>query len=1005
MVDKVGAVLVIGAGVGGLRAALDLAESGFKAYLVDSNPGIGGTVPQLDKWFPDNGCELCKLLPVFSRDGCSQFCLRRDMAHPNIELLPNSQIQEVTGEAGNFEVTINSVSRWVKTERCTGCRLCAEVCPVEVPDEYNDGLQLRKAIYVRSPQAIPNFYCIDRETCTKCGKCIEVCPTNAIDLNLPDESQKVAVGAIIVSSGFQEFDAAEMGQYGFNRYANVLNNLQVERLLASGGRTTGELLRPSDEKVPKKVGFLQCVGSRDTERNYCSTACCMYTLKEAILIKEKYPDTEVIIFYMDMRAFGKGYHRYYQQAQELGVKFVHSRVSVIRENPKTKNLLLLTRAEDGTDIRSEYDLVVLAAAQCPSARATELNQALGVDVNQWGFIQSQDWWQTRTSKEGIYVCGSAAAPADIADSVIQAGAAACEAATLLASARDQLVEAEAESVASAASDEDTKVAVIICQCGEEITAAVNTAQVAEFAQTLPDVTSVEEVRFLCLPETLEEVKKSITKSGANRVIFAACAPYHYHRLLGNTMREAGIDPSLWQLVNIREQLAWVHKDDQAQATEKAKKILAATVDRIRGQEPLRITPMTVEQKALVIGAGVSGMVAALSLAEQGFETYLVEKSAETGGHAGEAYYNLGNEDPQAFINDLRKKVKNSSQIHLYPETGVVEVNGRSGNFSSILKAADDTTTEIIHGAIIVATGAEDYVPTEYQYGQNDKIITQKELQQLLVKNGLGKPTTVVMIQCVGSRDEGHPYCNRTCCSDAIVNALNIKEQSPETEVYVLNRDIITYAFREEYYSKARETGVLFIRFNQEDPPEVNATDKAITIRVNDPVLPGKLEIDADLLVLSTGIVTGDNRALAETLSIELNEDGFFREVDTKFRPVDTAIDGIFICGRANAPRNLDEEIAQAQAAAQRAVNILSRKELQSGRIVSEVNARRCSYCGICVTTCPFNARWLDEDEHVAVVDEALCQACGACVAACPNSAAKLRGYRDKQILSVIEAVL
>ena len=1005
MQDKVGAVLVIGAGVGGLRAALDMAESGFRAYLVDSSPGIGGTAPQLDKWFPDNGCELCKLLPVFSRDGCSQFCLRRDMAHPNIELMPNSRVEKVTGEAGNFKVTVNSVSRWVKTERCTGCGLCAEVCPVEVPDEYNDGLQMRKAIYVRSPQAIPNFYCIDRETCTRCGKCVEVCPTSAIDLDLPDESREISVGAIIVSSGFQEFDTAMMGQYGFGRYANVLNNLQVERLLASGGRTAGELLRPSDEKVPKKVAFLQCIGSRDAERNYCSTACCMYALKEAILIKEKYPDTEVTIFYMDIRAFGKGYHRYYMQAQELGVQFVHSRVSVIKENPKTKDLLLLARTEDGTDIRSEYDLVVLAAAQCPSSRAIELSQALGVDANQWGFIQGQDVWQTRTSKEGIYVCGSAVAPADIADSVMQAGAAACEAATLLSSARGQLVESEAESVKPPSGDEEAKVAIIICQCGEEITAVVDTAQVAEFARTLPGVTSVEEVAFLCLPEMLEEVKKNVKKSVANRVIFAACAPYHYHRLLSETMREAGIHPSLWQLVNFREQLAWVHKDNPAQATEKAKKILAMTVDKMRNQVPLTVTPMPVEQQALVIGAGVSGMVAALSLAEQGFETHLVDKAAEPGGHSGSVHYSLGNEDPQAFLNDLREKVTSNSGIHFYPETELIEVTGHSGNFSSILKAADDTTTEIEHGAIVVATGAEDYVPTEYQYGQSDKIITQKELQQLLAEDKLGKPATVVMIQCVGSRDEEHPYCNRTCCSDAIVNALKIKEQSPETEVYVLNRDIMTYAFRELFYLKARETGVLFIRFNQNNPPEVNTTDKAITVRVDDPVLPGKLEIDADLLVLSTGIVPGDNQAVADTLSLDLNEDGFFREVDTKFRPVDTVIDGIFICGRANAPRNLDEEVVQAQAAAQRAVNILSRKELQSGRIVSEVDARRCSGCGLCVTTCPFNARWMDEERNIAVVEEALCQACGVCVATCPNSAAKLRSYRDKQILSMIEAVL
>jgi len=1005
MQDKVGAVLVIGAGVSGLRAALDLAESGFRAYLVDSSPGIGGTVPQLDKWFPDNQCEMCKLLPVFSRDDCSQLCLRRDMAHPNIELLPNSRVDMVTGEAGNFEVTVKTMSRWVKSERCTGCGLCPEVCPVEVPDEYNDGLQTRKAIYVHSPQAIPNFYCIDRETCTRCGKCIEVCPTNAIDLDLPDESRKVAVGAIIVSSGFQEFDAAQMGQYGFGRHANVLNNLQVERLLSSGGKTEGKLLRPSDGQVPRKVAFLQCVGSRDAKRNYCSTACCMYALKEAILIKEKYPDTEVTIFYMDIRAFGKGYHRYYQKAQDLGVNFIHSRVSTLRENPRTKNLLVLARAEDGADISSEFDLVVLSAAQCQSAHTAELSKALGVDVNGWGFIQSDGWWQTRTSKEGVYVCGSAAAPADIADSVIQASAAACEASVLLASARDQLVGAEAESTAPTAGDEDAKVAVFICRCGQEIASVVDTRQVAEFARALPGVTSVEEVEFLCLPETLEDIKKSVTASGANRVVFAACAPYHYQRLLGRTMREAGIDPSWWQLVNFREQLAWVHRDSKPQATEKARRILAMTVEKLRDQEPLSITPMPVEHQGLVIGAGISGMVAALSLVEQGFEVRLVEKSAEPGGHSGDVRHSLGNEDPQAFINALREKVTANPNIHLHPETEVVEVTGHSGNFHSKLRAADETIVEIEHGVVIVATGAEDYVPTEYQYGQNDRIITQRELQKRLAEDTLGNPSTVVMIQCVGSRDEEHPYCSRTCCSDAIVNALKIKEQSPDTQLLLLNRDIMTYAFREECYAQAREAAVLFIRYELDNKPVVTATDGTITVQVDDPVLPGKLEIDADLLVLSTGIVPADNEKLAETLSLELTEDGFFKEVDTKFRPVDTIIDGIFICGRANAPRNLDEEVVQAQAAAQRAANVLSRKELQSGRIVSEVNARKCSGCELCVTTCPFNARWMDEDRRVAVVEEALCQACGTCVAVCPNSAAKLRGYKEKQMLSLIEAVL
>ncbi len=1005
MPDRVGAVLVLGAGVAGLRAALDLAESGFKAYLVDTRPGIGGTVPQLDKWFPDNGCELCKLLPVFSRDECTQLCLRREMAHPNIELLPYSSLTGLTGEAGNFKATIRLMSRWVKTERCTGCGLCAEVCPVEVPDEWNDGLTMRKAAYVRHPQAIPNFYAIDRDACTRCGKCVEVCPTNAIELEMKDTNRQLEVGAVIVAAGFQEFDSARLGQYGFGRFDNVLTNLQVERLLSSGGRTAGELRRPSDGKVPRRVDFLQCVGSRDAERNYCSTACCMYALKEAILIKEKYPSTEVNIYYMDMRAFGKGYHRYYVKAQEMGINFIRSRVSAIKQHPRTKSLYLLARAEDGTLINAESDMVVLAAAQCPSARTAELARILGVETDEWGFIRTDSWYGTRTSQPGIYVCGSAAGPADISDSVIQASAAACEASTLLYRERSTADRPEPAPEEPRLLDVDPKTAVFICRCGQEIAAVVDTAAVADFVRGLPAVVSVEEVDFLCLPETLEHVRQSLAGSGANRVVFAACAPYYYQRLLGETMQQAGIERAWWQLVNIREQLAWVHKDAPRAATEKAKRIVAAAVDRLHHQAPLRVTPMPLDHTGLVIGSGISGMVAAISLAEQGFEAHLVERSPEPGGHTTGIHYTLELKEPQAFFEELRARVKTDPRVHFYPESEVVEVSGHTGDFRSVVRSARGGEQEIRHGAIIIATGAEDYVPTEYLYGQHERVITQKELQQRLAEGKLGTPGTVVMIQCVGSRDEEHPYCSRTCCSEAISNALAIKEKSPGTQVYILNRDIMTYGLREQFYTRAREAGVLFMRYHPDRKPQVTARGDFLLVSNEDPALPGRLDIEADLVVLSTGIVPGNNTELARLLSAELDSDGFFRDVDTKFRPVDTPVDGIFICGHANAPRNLDEEILQAQAAAQRAVNVLSRPTLRSGRVVSEVNARRCSACWLCIDTCPFKARRMDEDRHVAVVEEALCQGCGVCVALCPNSAARLRSHYEEQLFSAIETVL
>ncbi len=759
MTDQVSAVLVIGAGVGGIRAALDLAESGFRVYLIDRSPRIGGTLAQLDKWFPDNQCELCKLLPVFSRDECSQFCLRRDIAHPNIELLPNTMIEKVEGKAGNFKVSIRTESRWVRSNRCTGCGLCVDICPVAVPDEFNEGLQNRKAIYVSNPQAIHNIYAVDREHCTRCGKCVEICPTDAIDPDLPDDSRELAAGAIIVSTGFEDFNSAQMGQYGFGRYPNVLNNIQLERLLASGGSSGGKLIRPSDGKAPQKVAFLQCVGSRDMKRNYCSTACCMYALKEAILIKEQNPQAEVTIFHMDLRALGKGYYRYYLQAKDSGINFTRCRVSTLRENPKSRDLLLLARAEDGSSINSEFNLVVLAAAQCPSSYTAELSQVLGVNLNRWGFIESQDFWQVGTSRDGIYACGSSVAPADISETVIQASAAACEASMLLSSARCQLAGRKGIPEEQTSTDEDARIAVFLCQCGDEIASIVDLERIITFANDLPGVVHAEYIAYLCMPESLNKVKQMVIEAGANRVILAACAPYHYQRLFDEAMTEAGLDSSLWQLLNFREQNAWVHKDNKPLATKKAQSVLAMAAEQLIAQEVLPVASAPVNHQGLVIGGGISGLVA------------------------------------------------------------------------------------------------------------------------------------------------------------------------------------------------------------------------------------------------------GDNQELAGLFSLELNEDGFFKEVDTKFRPVDTLIDGIFVCGLANAPMNLREEITQAQAAAQRAASVLSKNQLESGRIVSEVNARKCSGCGLCVTVCPYNARWIDEERRVAVVEEPLCQGCGTCVALCPNGAAKLRGSNEKQVFSMIEAAL
>lgn len=1003
----VGAVLVVGAGIGGIKCALELAESGFQVYLCDRSPAIGGTLTQLDKWFPDNHCEMCKILPTFSRDECSQFCLRRGLFHPNIKIFPLSTLEKLEGEAGDFLATISVKPRGVNEDLCIGCDLCSQVCPVEVDSEFNEGLEKRKAIYLRHPLAMPNSYAIDWDNCTKCGDCVEKCPTNAIDLSQQEEIEAIEVGAIVLATGFEEFRPQTLAQYGHRRYPNVLTSIELERILSPNGPTGGKLLRPSDSASPKSIAFLQCIGSRDRERDYCSAACCMYALKEAMLVKEANPDIDVHIFFMDLRAFGKGYYRYYEKAKEdFGIKFTRCRVPQIKQDYRSKNLLLIAKAEDGLE-QKEFDLVVLSVGQTPSPHFLELAEILGIEVNKWGFCETGKFFPVATTREGIYVCGSVSSPKDIADTLVEAGAASCQASVLLSSQRNQQISAKIYPEELDVSEEEARVAIFLCHCGEEIASVVNMEQIVEFVNRLPGVVHAQDLPYLCLKDTLEQIKGRIKDEKANRVVIAACSTFPYKGRFIEAIRDVGLNPSLLELVDLREQLSWVHPDRQEAAMEKVKSLLAMALEKVKAQKPLPVPSQEIERQALVIGGGLAGLVAALSLAEQGVEAHLVERGAEFGGHLRHIYATLDGGDPQALLKELVEKIAGNPLIHLYKETEVIEASGYAGNFEATLKDKDDTLSPIKVGAIVIATGAQEYEPTEYLYGQSEKVVTQQELERRLTSGELdpGGLGSVVMIQCVGSRDKERPYCSRVCCSQALKNAINLKEKNPEIEIVILYRDMMSYGFQEEYYTKARENGVIFVNYETERKPEVEISGEALEVQVFEPVLGGNLIIKPDLLVLSAAIVPHDNTKLAEMLDLELDEDGFFQEAEVKFRPVDFLTDGIFLCGLAHSPRNIAETIAQAQAAAMRAASLLTRERLVSGRIVAEVDARRCSGCELCISVCPFNARVKDEERRVVVVRETLCQGCGACVVVCPNSAAKLRGFIERQVLSIVDAAV
>lgn len=1004
--NKKGAVLVIGAGVGGIKASLDLAESGHKVYLCDRSPNIGGSLIQTDKWFPDNHCGMCKMLPPSVDDESGQFCLRQGLTHPNIEFLPITEVEKVEGEAGNFLVTLRSKPLGVKHDLCSGCGLCTQVCPIEVANEFNQGLDKRKAIYIRHPLLAANAYIIDWENCTKCGACVDKCPTQAISLYEPDEIKEIEVGAVVLSTGFEEFDPRLATQYGYQRYPNVITSIELERILSPSGPWQGRLLRPSDGKTPGSIAFLLCVGSREVTRDYCSSACCMYAIKEAILAKEANPDVEVSIFFMDMRTFGKGHYRYYLEAKEkYGVNFIQSRLPTVKEESPTGDLLIVAKAEDGSLVRLRFELVVLATGQAPPPRFTELSRTLGVELNKWGFCQTEEFSPVETSRAGVYVCGSASGPKNIADTLIEAGAAACQVSKLSPPLRGQ--PASTQSYADELAEEEPRTAIFICRCDGEVSSVVDTNELVKFSKELPGVVHVVEVPYLCQRDTLEGLKGEIEESKANRAVFAACTPFIYSRLVTGAVREAGLSQFSVQLVNLREGVAWVHKQQPMAATKKAKSLVAMAAERARLLQRLPSSPSSVEPGALVIGGGLAGLVSALSVAEQGYEVHLVERSAELGGNLRNTYFTLKGNNPQMLLCDIIQAVEANPLIHVYKETQVVQAEGYAGNFEITLKSGNQTIPLQV-GAVIIATGGREYHPSEYLYGQSDCIVTQRELEERLACGQLDTKglNLVVMIQCVGSRDKERPYCSRICCNQALKNALKLKQLNPGAQVFIVYRDLTSYGLMEEYYTQAREAGVVFIGYEVNEKPQVKLEEEALKVEVREPALRGKLILAPDLVVLSPAIIPEDsNQELAQMLGLELTEEGFFKEMEIKFRPVDFAKDGIFACGLALSPRDIGEVIAQAQAAAQRAVTLLSREQLQPSPIIAEVNERWCIGCEVCIQVCPYGVRVKDRDKGVVVVKEALCRGCGACAAACPSGAAKLRGFTGKQVFSMIDAAV
>jgi heterodisulfide reductase subunit A len=999
MSDETGSVMVVGGGIAGVQTSLDLAESGIKVFLVERKSAIGGTMAQLDKTFPTNDCSMCILSPKLVELSKNHM----------ITLMTLSEIVGVEGHAPNFKVSVKRYPRFVREDRCVGCGKCAEKCPAKVHSEFECGLNDRKAIYVPYPQAVPMKYSIDAEHClfltkNRCGNCQKVCPAEAVDFDMKETVEKLNVGAIVLAPGYEVFDAKIKKEYGYGYHDNVVTSLEFERMLSSSGPFQGHPVRPSDHQAPKRIAFLQCVGSRDVKvgNNYCSSVCCMASLKEAIIAQEHDKDLKTTIFFMDIRAHGKEFEDYRARAEnEHGITMLRNvRVASVSEDADTKNLHL--HYVSRTDVKVEdFDMVVLATGFEPPSSAMELSKNMGIKLNKYGFAETNTYNPLETSVPGIYVIGAFSAPKDIPQSVAEASGAAAKAGAHVFRNRISL---KAEEVAeNDVSGQEPRIGVFVCDCGSNISAIVDVPAVVEYAKTIANVVHVEESKYTCSADFQGKIKETIKNQKLNRVIIASCTPRTHEPLFRSTVREAGLNPYLLEMANIRDQCSWVHMNEPEKATMKAKDLVRMAVAKSRLVEALATPSFSVNHTALVIGGGLSGMTAALEIASQDFKVELVEKEPELGGNLNRVFIEQDGKMGRQVVSELISKIGQNGNITVHLGTKIEKVSGFVGNFE-----VDTKKGHLKAGAIIVATGGREYKPTEYLYGQDERVMTQLELAQRLADKSLDAKV-VAMISCVGSRTKDNPMCSRICCTTAMKNAIKIMKTNPKTSVYMFYKDIRTYGFREDLYLEAARLGVIFIRCKEETMPELVKEGDKLTLSAFDATLDRDIALRPDAIILSTGIRPNtDNEEISKLLKVPLNKDGFFLEAHMKLRPVDFATEGIFLAGLAHWPKSADETVAQAAGAAARAITIISKDTLEAQAAVSVVDESKCRGCGRCEAVCPFSAITLHEVSpgvFKSKTNPALCKGCGACEVACCNGAISCKHFTDKQIIALVEACL
>ncbi len=845
--------------------------------------------------------------------------------------------------------------------------------------------------------------CLNCGPCADCRLCEITCQKEAIDFTQTEQITTYDVGAMILSPGYKLFDPRELGEFGFDHMDNVITSMQFERMLSASGPYEGHVARPSDHEEPKRIAFIQCVGSRNERigRGYCSSVCCMYATKQAIIGMEHCKGSEVSIFYRDLRAFGKGFDRYWQSARDKnGVRYVKASISTIKEDPNNKNLIL--RYLEGDSLKEEeFDMVILSCGLVPNPDGIALCNRLGVDLDKYGFAETDPNMPIATNREGIYVCGAFESPKDIPESVVQSTGAAGKAMALLGDARWTATSTkEYPEPLDVKPEDEVRMGVFICHCGINIAGVVDVKRVAEDAGKQPGVVHAEDILFTCSQDSQDLIRRIIKEKNLNRVVVASCSPRTHEPLFREMLKEAGLNPYLFEMANIRDQCSWVHYSHPEKATEKAIGLARMAIAKARKLESLQSATLDVTHTGLVIGGGAAGMTAAQSLADQGFDVHLVERAAQLGGEALNLRYAMDGSDIRPVVEKMIDQITNNPKITIHFNSELADLSGGVGAFKSTLTSGNGDGTQVIeHGALVIATGAKEYKPTEYMYGQDEHVMTTRELEMAVASGKLNPKelNDIVFIQCVGSRCDERDYCSRVCCSQTVKNTIKLKEMNPDLNIYVMYRDIRTYGMREDYYRRARDLGVIFVRYDKDEPPEVTKNSGRLAVTVKDQMMGRVLEFPADAVSLAAAVVPRTStRKLAKTIKVSESQDGFFLEAHVKLRPIDFALEGAYMAGTAHSPMSLDEAVSQGLAAAAHAGGVLGKEKLQGDAHVAHVNEDLCAGCVTCVRVCPYGVPQMNM-RGKAEISPLACHGCGTCVSQCPAKAIELPGFTYDQI--------